>query len=244
MTNIIKLNATPSTNDFLKSISSQQSTENFTVVITENQTNGKGQRGNTWTTQSGKNLIFSILIKGFANSENSVFDLNVAVSISIIEALETFKIPKLNIKWPNDILSEGKKISGILIENTISGQQYISSIIGIGLNVNQTNFDNLPKASSLKNITKIEFNKEELLLGIINKIKNNYELISNNKSDILWEKYHNYLFKKEIPSVFELSNDTRFMGIIKKVQRNGKIQILLENDSLTEFDIKEVKLIY
>jgi len=244
MTNIIKLNATHSTNDFLKNITSKQPTENFTIVMTESQTKGKGQRGNTWTTEPGKNLIFSTLVKSLTNSENSIFDLNIAVSISIIEALETFKIPKLNIKWPNDILSEGKKISGILIENTISGQQYISSIIGIGLNVNQTNFENLPKASSLKNITKKEFNKEELLLEIINKMKDNHELISNHKSDILWEKYHNYLFKKEIPSVFELSNGTRFMGIIKKVQPNGKIQILLENDSLSEFDIKEAKLIY
>ncbi len=244
MTNIIKLNATPSTNDFLKSISSQQSIENFTVVITENQTEGKGQRGNSWTSEQGKNLIFSTLIKETNTVENSVFDLNIAVSISIIQALETFKIPKLNIKWPNDILSEGKKISGILIENTISSQQSISSIIGIGLNVNQTNFENLPKASSLKNIVKKEFNKEELLLEIMNKIKTNHEIISLKNSDILWEKYHNYLFKKDIPSTFEFSNSTKFMGIIKKVLRNGKIQILLENDLLREFDVKEIKLIY
>lgn len=244
MTNIIKLNATPSTNDFLKSISTQQSTENFTVVITENQTKGKGQRGNTWTSEPNKNLIFSTLIKEINTLGNSIFDLNIAISISIIEALETFKIPNLNIKWPNDILSEGKKISGILIENTISSQQSISSIIGIGLNVNQTNFENLPKASSLKNIVKKEFNKEELLLEIMNKIKNNLEIISNKNSDILWEKYHSYLFKKNIPSIFELSNSRKFMGIIKKVLRNGKIQILLENDLLKEFDVKEIKLIY
>src|SRR5690606_14033066 len=218
--------------------------ENFTVVITENQTEGKGQRGNSWTSEQDKNLIFSTLIKETNTVENSVFDLNIAVSISIIQALETFKIPKLNIKWPNDILSEGKKISGILIENTISSQQSISSIIGIGLNVNQTNFENLPKASSLKNIVKKEFNKEELLLEIMNKIKTNHEIISLKNSDILWEKYHNYLFKKDIPSTFEFSNSTKFMGIIKKVLRNGKIQILLENDLLREFDVKEIKLIY
>jgi len=244
MTNIIKLNAAPSTHEFLKSISTQQSTENFTVVITENQTKGKGQRGNTWTSEPNKNLIFSTLIKEINTLGNSIFDLNIAISISIIEALETFKIPNLNIKWPNDILSEGKKISGILIENTISSQQSISSIIGIGLNVNQTNFENLPKASSLKNIVKKEFNKEELLLEIMNKIKNNLEIISNKNSDILWEKYHSYLFKKNIPSIFELSNSRKFMGIIKKVLRNGKIQILLENDLLKEFDVKEIKLIY
>ncbi len=242
--NIIKLNATPSTNDYLKKLCSSQPTENFTIVVAEHQTKGKGQRGNSWSTESYKNLTFSTLIKDFSLSEHSIFDLNVAISTSIIAALKNLEIPKLNIKWPNDILAEGKKISGILIENIISGQQSNYSIIGIGLNVNQTEFKNLPKASSLKNITQREFSREEVMLKIINHIQDNYKLISNNKSDILWEEYHHYLFRKDVPSVFELSNNTKFMGIIKKVLRNGKIQILLEDDSLKEFDLKEIKLIY
>lgn len=242
--NVIKLNATPSTNDFLKNLYSTQSVENFTVVVTENQTNGKGQRGNVWKTESGKNLTFSVLIKKDSSSESSVFDLNIAVSVSIIQALESFSIPKLNIKWPNDILSDGKKIAGILIENTFSSNQSVSSIIGIGLNVNQTDFENLPKASSLKNITQKEFDKEEIMLEITRKIKENYEFISLGKTDFLWDNYHNYLFRKEIPSVFEYPNGTKFMGIIKQVLKNGKIQILLEDDSLKEFDLKEVRLVY
>ena len=242
--NVIKLNATPSTNDFLKNLYSTQSVENFTVVVTENQTNGKGQRGNVWKTESGKNLTFSVLIKKDSSSESSVFDLNVAISVSIIQALESFEIPELNIKWPNDILSDGKKIAGILIENTFSSNQSVSSIIGIGLNVNQTDFENLPKASSLKNITQKEFDKEEIMLEITRKIKENYEFISLGKTDFLWERYHNYLFRKEIPSVFEYPNGVKFMGIIKQVLQNGKIQILLEDDSLKEFDLKEITLIY
>ena len=242
--NVIKLNATPSTNDFLKNLYSTQSVENFTVVVTENQTNGKGQRGNVWETESGKNLTFSVLIKKDSSSESSVFDLNVAISVSIIQALESFEIPELNIKWPNDILSDGKKIAGILIENTFSSNQSVSSIIGIGLNVNQTDFENLPKASSLKNITQKEFDKEEIMLEITRKIKENYEFISLGKTDFLWERYHNYLFRKEIPSVFEYPNGVKFMGIIKQVLQNGKIQILLEDDSLKEFDLKEIGLVY
>ncbi len=242
--NVIKLSATPSTNDFLKNLCSTQSIENFTVVVAENQTKGKGQRGNIWKSDLGKNLTFSVLVKHILDAESSVFDLNVAICVSIIQALERFDIPKLNIKWPNDILSEGKKIGGILIENTISGQQPVLSIIGIGLNVNQTDFENLPKASSLKNSTQKEFDKDQVLLEIIRKIKENYELISHKNADILWDNYHDYLFRKEIPSVFEYPDKTKFMGIIKQVLRNGKIQILLEDDSLKEFDLKEIGLVY
>jgi len=212
--------------------------------MAENQTKGKGQRGNTWKSESLKNLTFSIITRNSFDDKSSIFDLNIAISISIIEAFEHLKIPNLNIKWPNDILSEGKKISGILIENTLSGQKTISSIIGIGINVNQTHFENLPKASSLKNITQKEFDKEEIMLEIIARIKNNHFLVLDNKSDILWEYYHNYLFRKDVPSVFEDSNGVKFMGIIKEVLRNGKIQILLENNDLKAFDLKEVQLIY
>lgn len=241
---IIKLNATPSTNDYLKKKCSTQPVENFTVVTAENQTQGKGQRGNVWQSESGKNLTFSVLVKGLFRSGSSVFDLNIAVSLSIIEVLESHKIPKLNIKWPNDILSDGKKIGGILIENTISGQQSVSSIIGIGLNVNQTDFNDFPKASSLKNSTQKEFDRDEIMLNIVQKIKENTELISLGKSDILWKNYHDYLFRKEILSVFEYPNGTKFMGIIKQVLKNGKLAVLLEGDSVQEFDVKEVRLVY
>lgn len=242
--NIIKLNAIASTNDYLKQLCATQPLESFTVVITENQTQGKGQRGNRWISEPFKNLTISILIKDLLDLNSSVFDLNVAVSLSIAEALETFKILKINIKWPNDILADGKKIAGILIENSISGQNAVYSVIGIGLNVNQTDFENLPKASSLKNIAQKEFDKEAILFEIINKIKQNCTLISTGESDQLWKNYHNYLFRKGIPSVFENPNGEKFMGIIVQVLKNGKIQILLEDDTVKEFDLKEITMIY
>jgi len=242
--NIIKLNATPSTNDFLKQLCSVQTLENFTTVVTENQTQGKGQRGNVWKSQSGKNLTFSVLYKNNAYFENSVFDINVAVCVSIIEVLEKIKIPKLHIKWSNDILSDGKKIAGILIENTISWQQSVLSVIGIGLNVNQTNFTGFPQASSLKNIIQKELDKDKIMLEIVKRFQENISFVSDGNSQIIWNKYHNFLFKKEIPSVFELPNNTKFMGIIKQVLKNGKLQVMLEDDSIKEFGLKEIRLIY
>jgi BirA family biotin operon repressor/biotin-[acetyl-CoA-carboxylase] ligase len=241
---VIKLNATASTNDYLRNLCTVQSLENYTTVTTEIQTQGKGQRGNKWISEPHKNLILSTLIKDTLTIHSSIFDLNIAISMAIISALQHFKIPKISIKWPNDILADGKKIAGILIENSFIGQNTVLSIVGIGLNVNQTNFDGFPKASSLKNITEKEFDKEEILHKIVQEIKQNCELICSGKSDVLWRKYHEFLFRKEIPSVFENPDGTKFMGIIKQVLKNGKLQILLEDDSVKEFELKEISLIY
>jgi BirA family biotin operon repressor/biotin-[acetyl-CoA-carboxylase] ligase len=241
---VIKLNATTSTNDYLRDLCNVQPVENYTTVTTEIQSHGKGQRGNTWTSEPYKNLIFSILIKDILKNNHSIFDLNIAISTAIISALEGFELPKLHIKWPNDILSDGKKIAGILIENSFFGQNSVLSIVGIGLNVNQTDFDGFPKASSMKNITQREFDKDEILHKIVQEIKTNCELICSGNADTLWKKYHDYLFRKEIPSVFENPDGTKFMGIIKQVLKNGKLQILLEDDSVKEFELKEIALIY
>lgn len=242
--NIIKLNAIDSTNDYLKNLSSSQSLQNFTIVVADYQTKGKGQRGNTWSVESGKNLTFSMLIKGLSSHSISVFDLNIVVSVSVFHVLQRFEIPKLKIKWPNDILSEGKKIAGILIENLIISHDSFSSVVGIGLNVNQTDFQGLPKASSLKKIMEHDFDKDEIMLAIANEIKANFDLISTVQLDKLWQDYHDCLFRKDVPSVFEYPSGVKFMGMIKQVNKNGQLRILLEDDSEKDFDIKEVVLVY
>ena len=146
---IIKLDAIDSTNRFLKALSAQESRENFTVVSTESQTQGKGQRGSGWSSEKGKNLTFSVLYNQKAEQLTSLFTLNILVALSVLEALKTFSNLNFSIKWPNDILSENKKIGGILIENTFKNFGEVQSIIGIGLNINQSQFENLPQASSL-----------------------------------------------------------------------------------------------
>lgn len=241
---VIKLNATASTNDYLRNLCTVQSLENYTTVTTEIQTQGKGQRGNKWISEPHKNLILSTLIKDTLTIHSSIFDLNIAISMAIVSALQHFKIPKINIKWPNDILADGKKIAGILIENSFSGSNSISSIVGIGLNVNQTRFEDLPRASSLKNLTGKEFDKDEILNAIVNQIQKNCEQIKTGHTEVLWSEYHKHLFRKDIPSVFENPDGTKFMGIIKQVLKNGKLQLLLEDDSLEEFELKEIGLIY
>ena len=240
---LIKLDAIDSTNEFLKGLSSNQNIENFTVVTAETQTNGKGQMGAVWVSEPGKNLIMSVFVKDFLLDNNRIFDINITMAVSVIQALETFNIPELSIKWPNDIMSYNKKIGGILIENNLKGNGIITSIIGLGLNVNQMDFEHLPKASSLAVIGNAIFDKEEVLLKIVEKLECNIQFWNENK-DLMWIDFSNALFKKGVPVPFSDVNQQNFMGIIQGVTPLGKLEILLEDDSVSEFDIKEVQMLY
>ncbi|WPR71199.1 biotin--[acetyl-CoA-carboxylase] ligase [Flavobacterium sp. NG2] len=241
---LIKLNAIDSTNDFLKALSSKQELENFTVVSTEIQTKGKGQMGAVWVSEAGKNLIMSLFVKDLSLGVDGVFNLNVTVAISVIQVLEAFKIPNLSIKWPNDIMSYQYKIGGVLIENNIKSDGRVNSIVGLGLNVNQINFENLPKASSLAVICKSEFDKEKILLAIIEKIRDNIYL-KNQDLDAIWSTYTDLLFKKNIPMAFrDNGTNKNFMGIIQGISLQGKLQVLLEDDTIIEYGIKEVQMLY
>ena len=240
---LIKLDAIDSTNEFLKGLSGNPATENFTVVTAESQTKGKGQMGSVWATEPSKNLIMSVLVKDFLLDITQIFNVNIAFSLSVVQALEKINIPELSIKWPNDIMSYNKKIGGILIENSIKSDGTITSIVGLGLNVNQTNFEDLPKASSLKVICKTNFDKEAILLTIIENLEKNIQTWSQN-SDSLWTDYTNKIFKKGIPMPFSDQNSQNFMGIIQGVNEIGKLEVLLENDSVSEYGIKEIQMLY
>ncbi|AOW11460.1 biotin--[acetyl-CoA-carboxylase] ligase [Flavobacterium gilvum] len=240
---LIKLDAIDSTNEFLKGLSNKEEVQNFTVVTAENQLKGKGQMGAKWDSESGKNLIMSVLVKDFLFDNEAVFNLNVVVSLAVIRTLKKYSIPELSVKWPNDIMSANKKIGGILIENSIKGSGAIRSVVGLGLNVNQLQFENLPRASSLAVICDTLFDKEEILFGIVEEIE---QMIAkyNAVAFDLWEEYTGELFKIGVPAAFSDENQDNFMGIIKGVSSVGKLQILLEDDSICEYNLKEVQMLY
>lgn len=241
---IIKLDAIDSTNHFLKALSAQERCENFTIVSTESQTAGKGQRGSSWTSEAGKNLTFSVLYNQNSEGITSLFTLNIIVALSVVEALKTVSDLNFVIKWPNDILSESKKIGGILIENTFKNSTEIQSIIGIGLNVNQSQFENLPQASSLYLLENKIFDKDLLLISIVNQLKINLSQLPILGETHFWNAYHQILFKKDIVSTFESISGNRFVGKIQEVTQDGKLVVLLEDDAVQFFDVKEVKMLY
>lgn len=240
---IIKLNATDSTNLFLRSLSLDTTLTDFTVVVAKHQTNGRGQMGTVWNTQDAKNLTFSVFKRFDSFNLNQQFAISMIVSLSVVSALNKLNIPKVRIKWPNDILSANSKICGILIENIIKQTDVAGSIIGIGLNVNQTDFKDLPQASSLQNITGKHFDLDEVLHLIIEQLQFYFELFDQSGFDNLKALYQSQLFRKDKPSTFS-NEEGLFTGIIKGVTKEGLLKVQIEDLIIKYFDLKAVKLLY
>jgi len=241
---IIKLDAIDSTNTYLRQLSTEENLDDFTIVIAASQTAGKGQMGTKWKTEKGKNLTFSVFKKVSCLENDEGFYISMATSLAIYNALKYFQIPKLAIKWPNDILSENQKICGILIENVIQNSKMTAAIIGIGLNVNQTNFEVGLNASSLKNSVGIHFDLDEVLFQIAEQLKKYSILITERSFKQLKEEYESLLFRKDKPSTFKTPNGELLMGFIQGVAEDGKLNVLLEDEIMTAFDLKEIKLMY
>ncbi|WP_273567752.1 biotin--[acetyl-CoA-carboxylase] ligase [Maribacter halichondriae] len=241
---VIKLNATDSTNSYLKSLVQSGHIDDLTTVVADQQYMGRGQMGTYWQSETGKNLTFSVL-KHF-DDFNAIdrFRLNICISLALVAALNELQVPDIAIKWPNDILSGTSKICGILIENTLSGDKIRHSIIGIGLNVNQYTFDTLENVSSLKLLLGRNLNLDELLNQILTHLKKEFQNLESHTESSFWKSYENLLFRKDKPSTFNDNEGSIFMGFIRGVSKNGKLQVTLEDDILKEFDLKEVKLLY
>lgn len=240
---IIKLDATDSTNDFLKRLSTIDSLSNFTVITASSQTSGKGQVGSKWLSENDKNLIMSVLIKKISFEPHLIFELNVAISVSIIMVLKSYSMLNLSLKWPNDIMAGDQKMGGVLIENTIKSDRELVSIVGIGINVNQIEFLNLPRAISMKSILGVEIDRDFLIKAILVEIKTNISLILNRKSAGLWKYYHQNLYKINETMPFETVHGDSFLGEIVGVSNTGKLQVL-KSDLLFEFGNKEVVMLY
>ena len=241
---IIKLNATNSTNTYLKNLLKEKQVKDLSCIWALSQTQGRGQQGAKWISEPGKNLTFSVL-KKFENLPSEYhFLLNMEVSLAIFRTLKKLYIPDLAVKWANDILSSKKKICGILIENTLHKEQISSSIIGIGLNVNQVFFNDLPNVSSLQKIMGHPFDLEEVLLLICQELEVSLKSLSPTRFETMLDEYHTHLFRKDKPSTFEYPNGERFMGYIRGVSHNGQLQVEQEDALMSSFSLKEIKLLY
>jgi BirA family transcriptional regulator, biotin operon repressor / biotin---[acetyl-CoA-carboxylase] ligase len=238
---IIKLNAIASTNSFLKELTVNSGTENFTVVVTNNQTNGRGQQDSNWVSEPNKNLTFSVFVNNLNLNIQDQKHLNFAISLAVYNALIGLEIKDLSIKWPNDIMAVNRKLCGILIENSLQKNKITSSIIGIGLNVNQTNFPNhIKKVSSLKLEKALDFNLDSVLEEILKEIKKNITLLIANEFTILENDYLKNLYNIGKIATFRDQNNMLFNGIIVGISKDGLLQIKVEDDIVREFGIKEV----
>ena len=241
---IIKLDAIDSTNTYLKGMCAANIPKDYTVVMTESQTVGRGQMGTQWQAEKGKNLTVSVFkeLSGF-ELENQ-FYISMVVSLAINRTLKTFKIPQLRIKWPNDILSANQKICGILIENIVKSGKLQGSVIGFGLNVNQKKFKDLPQASSMSLLTGVVYNRDEILSNLLKTLQFYFEKLDANKFSEIKSEYESLLFRKDKPSTFKSTYINTFSGIIKGVTQTGKLKIWTEDEIVKIFDLKEITLLY
>ncbi len=241
---IIKLNAIDSTNSYLRDLSAKEQLEDMTVVVTKTQKKGRGQRDALWESESGKNLTISVFKRIHGLNVESGFYVSMATSLAIVTTLKKVQIPKLKVKWPNDILSENKKICGILIENIAKQKKINAAIIGIGLNVNQTRFRNLPQASSLKAISGTTFNLDELLNYLLQNLETYLDKIKAGKKQEIREAYEKLLYRKGKPSTFQNLQGDLFPAFIKGIDEYGNLRLLMEDDVEQAFELKQIKLMF
>lgn len=241
---LITLPSIDSTNRYLKDlVHSEAVLPDYLTVFTPVQTAGVGQYGAKWQSEPNTNLTFSTLFIPKNLTIERAFILNMLVPLTVVKVLKAQNIAA-EIKWPNDIIIERKKVGGILIENIVQGQQIVKSVIGIGLNVNQRDFSGLPKASSLANITGRVFKVKKLLKEVMNALEEMLEEVSTTSFEQVYEEYQEYLFQKGKVAAFRPKTGKDFMGIIRGVTPNGALIVATETEEIKQFQLKEVELLY
>lgn len=214
-------------------------TKGFLAIYTFNQTDGKGQYGNSWKTAENLNLAFTIAVPtNLLKLPEHLFNFHTALLVADFLANMTHE--KIEIKWPNDVIIKNKKIAGLLIEKKKAGEKHFY-LLGIGLNVLQTNFQNLPKAGSLLTQTGEKFSLHELANALSNYLSDHLTVEISEENVLV--KINHRLFKKEMVSVFEIRR-LRQNGIIKEIDQDGFLWVELENDGLQKFYHKEIELLY
>jgi BirA family biotin operon repressor/biotin-[acetyl-CoA-carboxylase] ligase len=237
--NIIKIKSTASTNLFLKELSEKQFLEEGAVVFTETQTAGRGQAGNDWESEPGKNITCSILFYPVFLPVKQHFLLSETIALGVKKTLDDY-IPNVSVKWPNDIYFENRKIAGILIENELTAQEITQSIAGIGLNVNQETFaSNAPNPVSLKQILDVEMDLDSLLEKMVEKLMDEYEKLKAGQTEDISRAYHDSLYRKSGFYAYE-DKHGRFIARIQSVSEDGFLHLQTDKGEERRYAFKEV----
>ena len=239
----IHLKETHSTNSYLRELIMREKEQpEGTVVITDYQTAGRGQKGNSWESERGKNLTFSILLHPNHIPPGKQFILSQLISIAIVGVLKEYD-RHFTIKWPNDIYWKEKKIAGMLIEGDLTGSSLSNAIIGIGININQRHFkSDAPNPVSLTQITGKEHNLSELLEKILDSIVDAYNKYSPDNEEEIRQKYMALLFRNKGVYPY-LYGEEIFNASIEGIEPNGQLILKKENGSIHTFAFKEISFV-
>ena len=236
MNSLIYFNNCASTQDELIDFLNQHYlSEDFLAVYTFNQTKGRGQYGNSWENLPEKNLAYSFALKT-KNINVSDTCFNFYTAILVRDFIANLTKTEVKIKWPNDLILKNKKICGMLFEKS---KNYF--VVGIGINILQENFKNLPKAGSVLSQTGLSFELKAFTESLHQYLFEH--LVQKEIPNNILELYHLHLYRKNEVSVFE-KNEVRQNGIIQNVDETGHIWIDLENEGLQKFFHNELELLY
>lgn len=233
---------TISTNVSLAEICSKGYTENLTSVYSSFQTDGRGQRGNKWESEDGKNLLFSFVIfpKGLPAKEH--FILLQITALALFDTLTEYT-DGISIKWPNDIYWMDKKICGTLIENDLNGMNIERSISGTGVNLNQKIFrSGAPNPVSLSQITGKEYDIETVLYKIMDYVNGYYGMFCNGESETIRKKYFDAIYRKDGFHTYKDDNGT-FEAMIEDIEKDGRFILKDKEGNVRKYLFKEVSYI-
>ena len=229
---IIKLSDTASTNDYLLGLNTDQDL----CVVTDYQSAGKGMGTNTWESEPGKNLLFSILLHPTWLPINKQYLLSMAEAVAIVEVLGK----GFEIKWPNDIYYGDKKLSGTRIDINLQGSTLKDVIIGTGINVNQEVFlSDAPNPISLKNITGQEQDRDILLRDILERFYIYYNKVQDSPQEVV-RRYHEHLYRRTGMHTYA-DKDGTFQAEIVSVAENGIITLRRDDGTLSSYEFKELR---
>ena len=240
----IELEEVDSTNDFAsRLLDGKEPVRDGTVIWANHQTNGRGQFDAKWLTNKAENLTMSIILKPSNLHIKKQFYLTIISSLSILFLLKLYGV-KAAIKWPNDCYVGKKKMAGILIQNSVIGQNIRSSIIGIGLNVNQKEFHpSVPNATSILLETGKMFSIVDIRHQFFDCFESYYLDLQNGNHDSIMSEYLASLYQKDVVSMYKTEDEQQFNGIIRHVDESGLLHIELEDSSIRSFSLKEIRFL-
>lgn len=237
---LIHLDEVTSTSFYLRSLSNIKPLEDGCTVYADFQTAGRGQKGNSWESARGQNLMFSTILYPMGLKADGPFIVSQVISLAIKEVLERYTTD-ISIKWPNDIYWKEKKITGILIENDLMGDEVNKIIIGVGINLNQDSFvSNAPNPISLRQITGNSYNVRTILEQVLERMLFYYEKLQS--PETIKVQYKQSLFRKDGFHLFADVNAT-FLAKIYDIEDSGLLVLKQESGEIRKFAFKEVRYI-
>ncbi|MBT0810783.1 biotin--[acetyl-CoA-carboxylase] ligase [Litoribacter ruber] len=231
-----------STNDEAMQLYKQGKAREGSIIITDKQTKGRGQRGNQWFSEPSKNLTFTLVLSPSFLDASQQFDLNIMITLAVQEVLAQYT-PDIQVKWPNDIMHryEGK-LGGVLIENSVSTRGIDMSLVGIGLNLNQTDFA-FPGPTSLAKLTGSQVEVWEILRLIVKTVENYYLRLKRGEVELLRRLFIQNLYRYNEWSAYRDPMDGEFLGKITGITTEGKLKIEKESGQLNQYAFKEVEFL-